>query len=214
MGKISNGSVKFGRTLKTGDFENKRADVELAFTVDEGEDYIPILEGAAREAHQRVHQMLGIKLAPAEKTEPVASAAKASVPETPTRGKPGPKPKPKPELTPAEVAAAKAAAVADDSLDIPAGLRREPPVPKPAEVAVDELGEFNEDAVESQPDISDQEMSSEMNRAVARLSPVHAGASPKLIKALIGKFVEPPKKSHDIPQTLRRKFLEELAALK
>ena len=34
------------------------------------------------------------------------------------------------------------------------------------------------------------------------------------VKALIAKFVEPPKKSHDIPQNLRHDFLKKLEELK
>jgi hypothetical protein len=43
---------------------------------------------------------------------------------------------------------------------------------------------------------------------------VHGGAAPTMIKALINTFVEPPKKSHDIPQTSRAEFLRKLAELK
>ena len=56
-------------------------------------------------------------------------------------------------------------------------------------------------------------LSSAMNRKVADLKGKHGGAAPKLIKELINKFVEPPKKSHDIPQNLRGQFLAQLAAL-
>lgn len=38
MTQVTNGVVKYGRTVKTGDYENKRADVELSFTVAEGEN--------------------------------------------------------------------------------------------------------------------------------------------------------------------------------
>ena len=56
-------------------------------------------------------------------------------------------------------------------------------------------------------------MSAAMNKKVGELKVVHAGAAPKLVKELINKFVEPPKKSHDIPQNLRAEFLKKLEAL-
>jgi len=101
MAKITGGEVKYGRTLKTGDFENKRVDVALSFTVDDGEDHAPILQAAAKEAHDKAHAMLGIKQVPSE-TVKLLEEPKAL--EAALKSKPGPKPKHDPlakvELTP------------------------------------------------------------------------------------------------------------------
>ena len=66
---ITNGEVTYGRTAKTGDYENKRVDVKLSFTVEDGQDYSELLTLAGREAHDKAHAMLGIKKAEAV-TEP------------------------------------------------------------------------------------------------------------------------------------------------
>jgi len=193
---ITNGTIKYGRTVKTGDFENKRADVEFSMSFDPEDDVDARVKDTAALATFHLNRILGIKQ---------AEAAKASVPEAPKRG-PGRPPKAEPAPAPLGEA---------DASGIPAGLKREPPKSEePAKVEqADELAEFVEDDPASQPDVSDAELSSAMNRKVAELKPKHLGAAPKLIKELINKFVEPPKKSHDIPQNLRHKFLEDLAKL-
>ena len=208
MGKITGGEVSYGRTMKTGDFENKRVDVKLSFSVEDGEDHTAILQAAAKEAHEKAHAMLGVK--PAVKpVEPLAEPVKAV--EQPVKGKPGPKPKEK-------------VTEAVDDGRIPEGLRRgvdplakivdedRPGAKKLAADDGEELG-FDEDAAEAQPEITDAALSTAMNRKVAVLKDKHQGAAPKLIKELINQFVEPPKKSHDIPQKLRPEFLKKLEAL-
>lgn len=199
MSNITGGSVKYGRTVKTGDFENKRVDVELTFNVGEGEDHAAVLQAAAKEAHEKAHAMLGIKPASAQ------TAAIAT--------------EPKPEKQPTKEASAAAMNAADAEKKKPGPKPKAKEEPKPeVKPAVAPEGEdiegFDEDAAETQPEITDTALSAAMNRKVAELKPAHGGAAPKLIKELINKFVEPPKKSHDIPQNLRAEFLKKLEALK
>ena len=206
MGKITGGEVSYGRTMKTGDFENKRVDVKLSFSVEDGEDHTAILDAAAKEAHGKAHAMLGIK-----KPDPAPEPVATSVPQTPKVAD-----KPKAEV---KVDKPKAATKGKDALGgegnegIPPGLKR---ANATLETIPDTDGEdagFNEDAAESQPEISDEALSTAMNRKVAVLKGKHQGAAPKLIKELINTFVEPPKKSHDIPQNLRAQFLKKLEEL-
>lgn len=56
---ITNGTIKYGQTVKTGDYENKRADVELSFTVPEGEDAQGHIEHAHELAKHHCHRILG-----------------------------------------------------------------------------------------------------------------------------------------------------------
>ena len=60
MGRITGGEVTYGRTVKTGDFENKRVDVKLSFGVDENESHEAALGNAANAAVARAHEMLGM----------------------------------------------------------------------------------------------------------------------------------------------------------
>ena len=212
MGKITGGEVSYGRTMKTGDFENKRVDVKLSFSVEEGEDHSAILQAAAREAHDKAHAMLGIKKqdAPVEPSATVADDALAAA-KTAAVAKGD---------NLAKARAAKVAKAAEQKGDVLFEKGGNPNAlgPAPAETKTDaeddDAGIFNEDAVESQPEITDAALSTAMNRKVAVLKEKHAGAAPTLIKALINTFVEPPKKSHDIPQALRAQFLAKLEALK
>ena len=202
MGKITGGEIKYGRTVKTGDFENKRVDVALTFTVEDGEDHADIVQAAAKEAHDKAHAMLGIKVT-ADK--PVSAT----------------EPKPEPKADKAPAGRTKADIEAETTAALKTKAVKAPKAPKPAATTVapptapaaDDFSEFNEDAVESQPEITDAAMSTAMNKKVGELKVVHAGAAPKLVKELINKFVEPPKKSHDIPQNLRAEFLKKLEAL-
>lgn len=89
---ITNGTVKYGRTVKTGDFESKRGDVELSFTVAEGEDANAAITKVERMAIGHVFDILGVKedstravhveVAKSEKEKP------AKAPKMPTAVKP------------------------------------------------------------------------------------------------------------------------------
>jgi len=139
MAQITGGKVSYGRTVKTGDYENKRCDVELTFAVDIGEDYEHVFSLASRQAVRKLHEILGLK-APAEvetvkATESATWAAPADVKPTaveavgageakPKRGPGRPKkdaPKDEPEVTEAKVEkrAKKDAELADAEIDHP-----------------------------------------------------------------------------------------------
>lgn len=210
MAKITGGEVTYGRTVKTGDYENKRVDVKLTFTVEDDADHSAILQAAAKEAHAKAHEMLGIKPAMIAAVDNMkagaiiaagakeAAAAALNEADKAKRG-PGRPPKDKAETMPPGLKIVEAKAEPEKTVEEQIG---------------EDLAEFNEDAAEAQPDITDTMLSTAMNRKVAELKPKHAGAAPKLIKELINTFVEPPKKSTDIPKDKRALFLKKLEELK
>jgi len=57
---ITNGTIKYGRTVKTGDFESKCADVELSFNVAEGEDPDAVIANVESMTRNHIHSMLGV----------------------------------------------------------------------------------------------------------------------------------------------------------
>ena len=59
MLRISGGEVTYGRTVKTGDYENKRMDIKLSFGCDDGDDYDTLIAMAGQIALRRCHDALG-----------------------------------------------------------------------------------------------------------------------------------------------------------
>lgn len=78
MATITGGKVSYGRTIKTGDFESKRVDVELAFSVGDGEDYGHAFDLVSRQVARRCEEMAkGKEFSPAEPIHELAAASVA-----------------------------------------------------------------------------------------------------------------------------------------
>lgn len=58
--KITGGKVSYGLTRSRKQYESDRADVEVTFTVAEGDSEGPILDKSVASAMRRVHEMLGL----------------------------------------------------------------------------------------------------------------------------------------------------------
>jgi hypothetical protein len=58
MAQITGGKVSYGRTVKTGDYENKKVEVELTFSVDPGENYAELFDLASRQVVRRCEEMV------------------------------------------------------------------------------------------------------------------------------------------------------------
>ncbi len=134
MGRITGGEVTYGRTVKTGEYENKRVDVKLSFGVDESESHETALGLSAASAVAKAHEMLGMA--------PVVSASPKPVTRR-TASVPGP------TETPAPTANSNRSGVpptsgplgAEDPITgIPEGLKRTKP-DEPADPLGDVLGE-------------------------------------------------------------------------
>lgn len=220
MSQITNGKVSYGRTVKTGDYENKRADVEIGFNVGEGEDESEVLSRASNLAKYKCELLLGIakELAPAEQpsvpvsTTHIAAAAAAPAAANPTRRGPAKKP-PVIDvvLTDEEKAeaAAKAKAATDAKADTASldGLEEGLTEAEVTEAAGGDVSSIDDLlGADAQP-ITDQALveaittkNGQINNAVA-------------IRQLIGKYVNPPKGAKDIPAEVRQKFLDDLGKL-
>jgi hypothetical protein len=206
MTSIQGGKVTYGRTVKTGEYENKRADVEITFNVDEGQDPNAALDLAASMALGKAHDILGMRASPAPKTVAASTAAPAGDKETAaaalneadaTKVK-----------TPKPPKATKAAEKPKDD-----ELPTDPPATEPKADApkADDLGD--EWAAE-QPEITDAQLTSEASRKNQELQKTHAGAAPAMIRKLIGEFVGAGKQMKDIEQPKRAEFVRRLKELK
>lgn len=223
--QIMGGKVTYARTVQPAQYESKKAEVEISFTLSDGEEMGDSLDRAGNWAMQKCHEMVGItKTVPvtataeklAEKVEAIAEGVKAAAEtqkETKGKGK-----------TQAEKDAAKAEAAAKMN-----GKKAAAPLPDPEDLpneptqaissGDERVGpEDNDTSFLDEPstparEIKDTELYEAAGKKNKELMPKHAGASPAMIKALVQKFVPLPKQLKDIPQDQRTRFLEQLAAL-
>ena len=191
MAHISGGEVTYGRTVKTGDYENKRVDVKLTFGCDEGEDVTNILDKTSLLALNKAHEILGLKPRAVEVAAvPVQSAKTAKA------GKEGAAAVTKVEETqkPAKPVKADAAEVVDEpKAAISTGEARI----DPAQVA-DELDE-------APAEITDAMLADAAKNKNASLK------DPVRIKALRDKYAgKTPSILSEIPKDRRQAFLDEL----
>lgn len=210
--QITNGKVTYGRTLKTGDYENKRVDVELSFSVGEGESYESILAQAAIAAHRKAHEMLGLSVlkgevpAGAGTKEAAASALNAKDAKQPpieAKRPPGRPPKATPPPAVDHPVLADPTVLEDPK---PAGTKVDD-LPKTVDpLALDELAidDFSAPAVE---EITDEQLHSRLTIKNSTLK------NPIMIRQLVLKYAGPGKSSVQIPQEKRVAFLAEVEAL-
>lgn len=202
-GKVTGGQVVFGITKNLGDYNNRKAEVTLTFLIDEGADASAIIREAGQEAMMHVAEMIaGKKAAAPPADEP--DIGKATVDKTAAA-----------KALNDKEAAFKAVEATKKAVEkkLPAGLSV--PDTKTKTDEGEDLGEetFNED--EAILDVTDEQLSAELNRTVGRLNKAgHGSKASSIVKALIAEFVEPPKKSHDIPQQQRPQFVQKLKDLK
>ncbi len=76
--KIIGGKIGYGLTRSRKQYESDRADVEVSFTVAEGDSEGPIFDKACASAMRRVHEMLGVPLPKFLEPATPASAAPKS----------------------------------------------------------------------------------------------------------------------------------------
>lgn len=193
---ITNGTVTYSRTVKPADYEGKTGTVELSFVLEDGDDAEKVLATVGNMAKARALALVDI--------QPKTAATTATAEKQPTK-----------EAAAAAINAedeAKKAAAAKAKADKAAAAK----AAKEAEAAktkeADDLTTFDEDAAPA-PEITDKALTEAMTAKMLKLKEKHGGAAPVKIKELIAKFVEPPKKSADIPQNARPEFLKKLEAL-
>lgn len=208
MSQITNGKVSFGRTVKTGDYENKRVDVEIAFSVGEGEDHTSILEQAGALAVGKAHELLGLKTAgsvPAQQP-PVTSA-----PERPASPPAAASP-PKRAAAPKKPPVVDVGPISKEEIAEATAARAAPPVEDDhaqaaVEGAADPTAFTEDDLVGTAPEITEAQL---VDACAKKQSATGNGIA---IKQLIYKYVAPPKSVREIEPARRQDFLNELAKL-
>lgn len=199
MSQITGGSVTFGRTVQPKEYESKKAEVTLAFSVPEGENHEAIFAKAEQQAVAKVEQMLTGRVASTKEAVAAklnAAEAPSAVTQVPKRG-PG-------RPSNAEKAAKAADAKPNDDLAI--FDRRESALAedgKAAEMAAED--DFLTSAAPAE--VTDDAIVQALTRKNAALK------NPVAIRQLIGKFVAAPKTAREIPQEARAEFLAQLEKL-
>lgn len=210
MSQITSGKVLYGRTVQPAQYESKRVDVEIAFVVGEGEDYQAMLANAANAAYGKCHEMLGLKMAaligqtdcgktelPAKPGVIVETAGPEAASEK-TGGKRGRK-------APVAVDPAAVDVVSDPP------TKAAPSAPAPATAPAAQAGSDPaavDDWSAAPAEVTDEELMKKITSKNAEIK------NPAAIRALIGKYVAPPKQAREIEQAKRQAFLTELDALK
>lgn len=215
MAKILGGTVTYGRTINLGDYNSKKAEATIGFSVEDGGS----IDEASAVAVAKVNELLNITpakavtvlAAPLERFTTTALAPKethdaAGIKEANAGKLEAEKRKPgrPPKVTPA----AEAPKPVDDEFpetdkpQISTGEERK----GPEDTAGDEWGA-------EAPAVTDLDLTSKINHKNGELRKVHGDAAAPKIRQLIGKYVTPPKQARDIPGEARAKFLEDLAAL-
>lgn len=212
MAQINGGKVTYGRTVKTGDYENKRVDVELSFSVDEGEKHDEVLNTAAQLAVSKAHEVLGfpqkstVTTEVNEKGEPVI------------KRKPGRPPSVEKTGVVAQASTDVASVVVENPTQPTASSVASVTEPEKSSTAVSEKtasssGQVSDPAAvtdegwEQPAEITDKDITAALQKKNADIK------NPMAIKKLIGHFAGVGKFAADIPQAKRREFLTQLAAL-
>lgn len=192
MSEITSGEFTYGRTKNLGDYNNKKVELKLAFSVEKN-DHAAALANVTRIAIESCEAILEGKAAPAFLQPATPKAAPTAAP---AAGK-----------TKADLAAEITGETAPAA---PKPAAKKPPkVEKPAETKQKDAADLGDDdimgaAVEEITDAILQDKITKRNQAIK---------NPQGIRGLIGQFVTHPKGARDIPQELRADFLAKLEAL-
>lgn len=200
--KITNGTIVVGRTIKTGDYENKRFDVTLSFTIPEdGDAEVADYIGAVGElAMKQMNDMIGV--APDTRND--------ARPKTAIKAPKAPK------MPPAPV-------VQEKAVD-PSGMEDLDRAPQPEKFIEKEVAAANAKAAEidendisslmggNEPakEITDKELQDAAQKCMDKCR--NAPAIHKALRELGVK--QPPGRIIDLPQEKRQTYLDELLKIK
>lgn len=209
MGTITGGRVNFKRTVKTGDYEGKTAEVELTFSTEDGVDYAGLLRLASLTAQNQAHAMLG--LAPVAAPDTIAKdAAKDAYAAAADAGKKTRTRKP-PAVDPATVEEpARTAEEAQEDFD---------PLADGGEVAPKDVNADLGDPLEGVGDPLESEEAPVTDKELVTSITSHNDATRNTtaIRQLISRYTPQDGNKHqayEIPAEKRRAFLTELATIK
>lgn len=205
--QITGGKVAYLRSVQPAQYETKRCEVEITFTLGEGETLSNQLDIAAKAAMDKVHEVVGLKAAPAAGTSKVTTTPKNTTPPATDpkadaaanmtareqKAQAQKAPKTPPASTGAAISTGGERKPSDDGLDFDLDPG------KPAEA----------------PALTDKDLTAAVNKKHGELSKTLGQAAAPKVRELIAKYAgELPKQLRDIPADKRTEFLAALAELK
>jgi len=197
---ITNGTVSIGQTVKTGDFENKKSEVSLSFTVSEGTDADMAVLRVATLAQAHLNKILG--LVTKEDTRNDAKPKETVVKETVKAPKP-----PKPPVT---EKTAEAVDEFDSKFEAKEIATSNTKAVESTDEGIDDLLGGGEPAKE----ITDKELTDATQKCQSANH--NAPAIRKVLKDILKEsgIVTPPGRIIDIPQAKRQFYIDELQKVK
>lgn len=200
--QITNGIIKYGETRKIADFENKRADVEISFTIADAKDAEQVIENIQQMVRRKCVEMLGLApILPAANLKPehlVSDLMQA--PPLPTTG-PAPARKPRAPKMPEVSAPVTADPAAMD----------EPTVYKEGDVVQTSDGDKAVAMLPVGPaTITDADLMDATTKCQQAVK--NSPAIRKLLNQL--GVVTPPGRLIDLPQVKRQEYLDGLKTIK
>jgi hypothetical protein len=195
---ITNGTIKYGQTIKTGEYENKRGDIELSFKIAEGEDHDAVLEHVKHVAHQHLHSMLGAA-APTKIEKVPAKPAKSTKVPAPVQ------PAPKPAADPSGMEE-----VESERPPVPALATGTPVHAGIVEENLDDIMGGIEDDKEPAREITDKELNDATQKCQSQ------NKNGVAIRKILGDLgiKTPPGRIIDLPQEKRQTYLDRLKEVK
>lgn len=203
MTVVTGGVVRYERSVKVADYENKKLGVELSFNNDDGADIAAGLDQVGNQAVEFVHAKLGIPAGtPAQRRANAANKASAAGAITEVAASDTQKAaSAAARKTPAKPPAAKV----DDTVDMGDSATGQSISSGGERVDPNDLSFLDEPAVA---EITDKAVVDKIGQVNGKIN------NPIAIKKLVGEFAgQPPKTYRDIPQDKRAEFLKKLEAL-
>lgn len=197
MTQITGGRVVYGRTVQPAQFESKRSEVELTFSVEDGNFDEAALDKVIETAITKAHEMVGVAPAPKSTRKAKVDTTSLTKVEVKTLEE-----KPKGDDIALDVLNTEKASAEDAKIKAAAALNAKDEKKAKADALDDLLGDVTATPAKTYTDMDLVDVVNKTNAAIS---------NPPAIKAVCRKYTAQAIK--DIPQDKRAAFVADLEAL-
>lgn len=212
MAHVTGGKITFSETRQLAQYEPRQVQVELAFSIEDGEELDSFLDVVSSKAAARVKAMLtgtvvkSADVVPPQKATPPVEATPEETKPAPRSGRGRAKSKDPLEAD-------------EDDAQVELLQKAVAKTPEPTKAALDLPDDTEDDFLsgstedEAEDDITDVMLTSAATKKNEWFRKKDGQPNPVAIKKLIGKFTKPPHHISSIAKDQRRAFLDALEAL-